>query len=303
MKHLHLRPIEYKKLVNRKFVRGRPESFEFGESRFVKLKDTAKIMSRVFNDPARIHKVCDLGIVIENTKRKIVLVGHGLANEHAYMKRLGFSPENVVDNLDTQRVASLKKSHTPGLSRLLSALSMDATNHHNAGNDAAYTLQALVALAVKDHHDPGCVTRALIAEQAEREGKKMAEKMKSEWAVIAAENRRTEQALGVASGRSTEVGAVAVTSSPDVSTRPSHPSADIVMQHPASDQSHIVQNSASDPTLVARQLGSDHGSLIPKNHDESTLCSARTERKRKHKQPKRASKRYRGGAEEDLTKD
>jgi hypothetical protein len=44
MQHLHLRPTEYKKLVNRRYVKGCPDGFNFGESAFIPLGDAGRIL-------------------------------------------------------------------------------------------------------------------------------------------------------------------------------------------------------------------------------------------------------------------
>ncbi|KAM0723441.1 hypothetical protein Q7P37_000427 [Cladosporium fusiforme] len=172
MKHLHLRPNEYKKLVNKRFIKGCPDNFEFGTSTAMKLRDAGKILDRIFLDPNRLHEACDFGTQIPETDIEIMLVGHDLRNDTEYMKRLKFTPKRVVGSLDTQKLARISKRQSPGLQKLLTALSIDAKYLHNAGNDAAYTLQALVGLAVQEHRRPGDLERALIAENARRDAER-----------------------------------------------------------------------------------------------------------------------------------
>lgn len=67
---------------------------------------------------------------------------------------------NVVLRFDTQLIATPKKQK-PGLAKLLVALEIDAAHLHNAGNDAYYTLYALLCMAVKERHNPGSVLASL----------------------------------------------------------------------------------------------------------------------------------------------
>lgn len=180
MKHIHLRPIEYKKLVNKKYIKGCPEAFNFGKSKLVRLNTVGKILTRIFNDPSRIKKATDLTIKMPlNKDVDIILVGHDLSNDTKYMQQLGFHPNrDAAGSFDTQRLARLSKKESPGLKKLLAALSIDAENLHNAGNDAAYTLQALVGLAVQEHRRPGALRGALIKVNAEVAAEKQAMKVK-----------------------------------------------------------------------------------------------------------------------------
>lgn len=165
MKHLHLRPIEHKQYINRRFVKGCPDYFNFGKSVSIKLADAGRILDRIFKDPSRIHEACDLMTEIPDAAPSIMLVGHDLKNDTDYLKRLNFTPTHVAGKIDTQRMARISKKLSPGLKKLLAALSIDATNLHNAGNDAAYTLQALVGVAVQEYRQPGGTVKTLLAER------------------------------------------------------------------------------------------------------------------------------------------
>jgi len=179
MKHVHLRPIEYKKYVNKNFIKGCPDAFNFGTSDSIKLEDAGRIMTRIFSDPTRILEACDFNTEIKDVEPTIMLVGHALNNDKEYMRRLNFNPQNVSGHIDTQKLARISKKQPPGLTRLLAALSIDAKNLHNAGNDAAYTLQALVGVAVQENRRPGGVVEMLKAEKAVRDAAKAAQKAKA----------------------------------------------------------------------------------------------------------------------------
>lgn len=163
MQHLHMRPIEHKKYVNKRFVKGCADQFNFGESVEVKIQDAGRILDRIFSDPSRIHEASNLDTAIPDIEPSIMLVGHDLKNDTDYLKRLNFTTKHVAGKIDTQRMARISKKQSPGLSKLLAALSIDAKNLHNAGNDAAYTLQALVSVAVQEHRQPGNTVKILTA--------------------------------------------------------------------------------------------------------------------------------------------
>jgi hypothetical protein len=180
MQHLHLRPNEYKKLINYRYVKGCPNGFNFGESTSIPLDDAGRILQRIFNDPSRIHEACDFDKVIADVEPAIMLVGHDLKGDVGYLKKLGFAPSHVAGKFDTQRLARISKKSPPGLAKLLAALSIDAKNLHNAGNDAAYTLQALVGVAVQEFRLPGNVVKTLIAEKEVSDAAKAAQKAERE---------------------------------------------------------------------------------------------------------------------------
>ena len=179
MQHLHLRPNENLQYVNRKFVKGCEDRFNFGESTFIPLGDAGRIMDRVFSDPSRIHEASNFDTEISDVTPLIMLIGHDLKNDTNYLQKLNFTPKHVEGKIDTQRLARISKAQPPGLKKLLAALSIDATNLHNAGNDAAYTLQAMVGVAVQEHHHPGEIVRKLKAEKEIRDAAKLVRKAKA----------------------------------------------------------------------------------------------------------------------------
>jgi hypothetical protein len=185
MKHLHLRPNENFRYVNKRWVKGCPDRFNFGESAFIPLGDAGRVMDRIFSDPSRMHESCDFDTEILDVTPSIMLVGHDLKNDTDYLKRLSFTPKHVEGKIDTQRLARISKKQPPGLKKLLAALSIDAQNLHNAGNDAAYTLQAMIGLAVQERHHPGEIVRKLKAEKEIVDAAKLAKKAKAAERAIA----------------------------------------------------------------------------------------------------------------------
>lgn len=179
MQHLHLRPNENVQYVNRRFVKGCEDRFNFGESTFIPLGDAGRVMDRIFSDPSRIHEASNFDTDISDVTPFIMLIGHDLKNDTDYLRKLNFTPKHVEGKIDTQRLARISKKQPPGLTKLLAALSIDATNLHNAGNDAAYTLQAMVGVAVQEHHHPGEIVRKLKAAKEIQDAAKLAKKAKA----------------------------------------------------------------------------------------------------------------------------
>lgn len=149
---------EYKHLVNKRFVHGCPDKFNFGHSELVPLKHIRDTLIELFNNPTSEPLRPS-----DNGSRKLVLVGHGLSNDTAYLNKLNFAPHakgNILQDVDTQRFVGTKKT-TIGLSKLMAGLGVDPENLHNAGNDAAYTMQALVLITVQHTNDPGAYLKAV----------------------------------------------------------------------------------------------------------------------------------------------
>jgi hypothetical protein len=160
----HLIIQEHKRLVNKRFVHGCPDKFNFGKSEIVPLNRVHATLTHLFDNPSP-------GSVLASDRgpRKLILVGHGLSNDTAYLNKLKFAPHakgNIIQDIDTQKFAGTKKQ-TVSLSRLMAGLGIDPENLHNAGNDAAYTLQALLLITVQHTKDPGAYIKAV----AEAKGK------------------------------------------------------------------------------------------------------------------------------------
>jgi hypothetical protein len=160
----HLIIKEFKHLVNKRFVHGCPDKFNFGKSEIVPLSRVHNTLTQLFANPSSGSTLASDGGL-----RKLILVGHGLSNDTAYMSKLKFDPHakgNIIQDVDTQKFVGTKKQ-TVGLSRLMAGLGVNPENLHNAGNDAAYTLQALLLMTVQHTNDPGAYVKAV----AEAKGK------------------------------------------------------------------------------------------------------------------------------------
>jgi hypothetical protein len=110
-------------------------------------------------------------------KRNVIFLGHDIRNEFEYLRQLGsqiFGPSSsthpisevetsagkvgrsetlgsIVEALDTAVLyqALLRDGQTQSLGKMMVGLGRTAWHLHNAGNDARYTLEALVALLIK----------------------------------------------------------------------------------------------------------------------------------------------------------
>jgi len=165
LKYAHYRPVEYARLVNGNFIKGCPENFNFDVTTWIKLRDASYLMKRLFSNPARVADAADFSIDIPNGGRNIIFIAHAASNDKEYLRSVGFSMESVsglVRTMDTQVLCGGSKKKPVALRRLLLSLGVAPVNLHNAGNDAAYTLQAVILMMLKDHAKPGSVPADLV---------------------------------------------------------------------------------------------------------------------------------------------
>ncbi|KAH7041198.1 uncharacterized protein B0I36DRAFT_358387 [Microdochium trichocladiopsis] len=138
---------EYSHLKNKRFVKGCPEKFNFGRSGFAWLRDMPKIAARIFGDPDA------------SNVRPLVLVGHDIVGDLRYLRQIGYNVWNtghVIDEVDTQ-VMFRRLQRSPNGRSLITAceaVNIETKDLHNAGNDAWYTLAAMIAMAVKQRAQP-----------------------------------------------------------------------------------------------------------------------------------------------------
>ncbi|GAB7359629.1 hypothetical protein MBLNU230_g6812t1 [Neophaeotheca triangularis] len=168
MKHAHYRPVEHGSYVNTKIL-AYEENFGFGMSTWIHLVDAPKILQRIFHDPAAISTAADFSVPDSSQQpaRNVIIVGHDISNDEGYLRKVGFnvaSMTNKVATVDTQRFCP-GGVHRYALTKLLTAMDIKAINLHNGGNDAAYTLQALVRMAVLELEESGKVMERMAALQ------------------------------------------------------------------------------------------------------------------------------------------
>ncbi|KAI8634733.1 hypothetical protein F5Y19DRAFT_122599 [Xylariaceae sp. FL1651] len=138
----HFRIAEYSYLVNTEFVKGCPDAFNFGDSQMVSIKDIARIIGNIIGDND------------SKDKTPVILVGHDIAQDLNYLLKVGYNPwcvSQIVDEIDTKAVFQRMERNPNGrsLQVICGDLGVPGYNYHNAGNDAVYTLRAMIAMAVK----------------------------------------------------------------------------------------------------------------------------------------------------------
>lgn len=121
------------------------------------------MLTRLFNNPAQLKKASDFNMEVSDHRRNVALLGHELHGDEDFLSHVGFSvpmDHRVVRKFDTARIAHAATKWNVGLHRLLLSLDVQPVNLHNGGNDAAYTLQALILMALRDYQDPGSMISA-----------------------------------------------------------------------------------------------------------------------------------------------
>ncbi|CAK7202642.1 hypothetical protein SEUCBS139899_005368 [Sporothrix eucalyptigena] len=142
----HLRIREHASMVNRRHVHGSENNFNFGTSEFIPLKDILRVVKSILQPQQAFGET-----------RKVVLVGHDIKSDISLIKNIGFhvTDDMFLDIVDTQDFYQhlRMKAHQASLKFILTDLEIEHTFLHNGGNDAVYTLQAMVRIALKKRQD------------------------------------------------------------------------------------------------------------------------------------------------------
>lgn len=90
-----------------------------------------------------------------NDQRNIVIVGHDVKQDIAYFTELGLDLRflgGLAEPVDTQDIHQAWRGSTNGrsLGAVLNDLDIAHKHLHNAGNDAHYTLCAMLGIALED---------------------------------------------------------------------------------------------------------------------------------------------------------
>jgi hypothetical protein len=155
----HLRVKEYRNWVNETYSIGCPGSFRFGESEIIPSAQIGDVVDAAFRPPYMVPSKEEKIAPYKNRKRTVILVGLDLHGDIAHLQRAGshvFVSLNesysvvreTVDVAELYRV-NYEENQTRGLQALLGLLNILSPDLHNAGNDAHYTLQALVRLMLR----------------------------------------------------------------------------------------------------------------------------------------------------------
>ncbi|GIK01620.1 hypothetical protein Aspvir_005658 [Aspergillus viridinutans] len=159
----HLRVREYGHIINRQYVSGCPGSFEFGESEWVSKGKLADVVQACFQPPYSFGIEDTDGVQLgsgpeyKHQQRNLILVGHNTSMDVKYLASLGIPVfENVrtafLEHIDTAELYRIIRSEANqrSLASILGELGIIGWNLHNAGNDARYTLEALVRMICRD---------------------------------------------------------------------------------------------------------------------------------------------------------
>ncbi|KAI4671084.1 uncharacterized protein J4E88_009482 [Alternaria novae-zelandiae] len=152
----HFRIKEHRHLVNSEFVAGHPDSFKFGHSTFISLKEAASHVAACFHAPFAAENGDDFLSHFDPTeKRNIVFLGHDTLGDVRYLQQLGYDPmkvENILEAMDTATMYKVwrREQQPTSLGRIMNAFDVPAWFLHNAGNDAVYTVWAMLAICVKE---------------------------------------------------------------------------------------------------------------------------------------------------------
>jgi hypothetical protein len=173
----HFRIEDHKHLVNYEFVQGCPDRFEFGTSEFIPLQDVKIKLAECFKPPFASLRDADEvdGMEPNSVPRSIVLVGHDINTDVSYLKRLDFNPSTEISNLlgtlDSATLYSAwrRESQKTSLGKVLGGFDIISWNLHNAGNDAVYTIQAMLAVCVRESMIRGVESEEASTTNAEEE--------------------------------------------------------------------------------------------------------------------------------------
>jgi DNA polymerase III epsilon subunit-like protein len=97
-----------------------------------------------------------------NTAAPVVLVAHDIKQDLKFLQRCGFNPwqkAHIIDEVDTRCMFQRLERTLQGrsLSAVCGELEFSGHDFHNAGNDAYYTLRAMVVMAFKQIFEPYAV--------------------------------------------------------------------------------------------------------------------------------------------------
>ncbi|KAK3944641.1 good for full DBP5 activity protein 2 [Diplogelasinospora grovesii] len=139
----HIRIKENAWAKNTRHVRGCADYFDFGTSEFVHSDNVIPIVKEILGPLDNSGK-----------KRPIVLVFHDAGQDIKYLRVLGhdiYQNENILEIIDTKEMhqSIVRHRDSTSLQNVLNYLDIPWQHLHNAGNDAVYTLRAMVGLAVK----------------------------------------------------------------------------------------------------------------------------------------------------------
>jgi hypothetical protein len=174
----HFRISEHRNHVNREFVQGYPANFDFGTSEFVKLADVGRALTACFHEPFSRPPSSATTSLTPGEVRNLVIVGHDLGQDVNYCRKIGFdifNRGNIHDRLDTSSMyrAYQNDPNATSLGRILYDFDLVGWHLHNAGNDAVYTIQAMLAICVRSAMQSGTEEAAQRSEAVKEKRKEL----------------------------------------------------------------------------------------------------------------------------------
>ncbi|KAK7446083.1 hypothetical protein CaCOL14_006477 [Colletotrichum acutatum] len=157
IKNRHLVTYEYRHIRNRKYIKGCPELFNFGKSEYPKLNDLPDKVHAAVSDLSFDNK--EDAADKDKRPRTIVLLGHDLGADLGYLDKMGVELWGISGvasrTLDSKDMHQAWRGESQGrsLGMVLTDLGIEHSNLHNAGNDAAYTMQAMLGVAITERVD------------------------------------------------------------------------------------------------------------------------------------------------------
>ncbi|CAI7678735.1 unnamed protein product [Penicillium pancosmium] len=154
----HLRVSEYRFHINKEFCPGCPNNFNYGESEFIDSANLGKRIDDFFSPP---YDGSPIDHSPESKKRNLIYLGHDIkqdleqlaaAGSETFRKILFNGPEVIFEEmLDT---ASLYQdlrndAQITSVENMMSGLNTWTRDLHNGGNDARYTMMALIIIALE----------------------------------------------------------------------------------------------------------------------------------------------------------
>jgi hypothetical protein len=137
------------------------ELMRYSESEWISIKNAPQEVSKCFKPPYS-NPTVDSGVKQSeapghralDTKRNIILVGHDVITDVNYLKKIGYeiyNLSNLQELIDTSSMyRAFKREPNPlKLGSILANLDIAGRYLHNAGNDAVYTLQAMIGIAIR----------------------------------------------------------------------------------------------------------------------------------------------------------
>ncbi|KAI1762489.1 hypothetical protein GGR53DRAFT_468238 [Hypoxylon sp. FL1150] len=122
-------------------IREHLDKINYRQSLIVSSRHISRILSTIIEDKE------------SDDKRPIVMVGHDIGQDLKYLKKVGYNiwrAPHFSDEVDTQSMFQRyeKSMNGRGLQGVCQDLHIPGHHFHNAGNDATYTLRAMIAMAV-----------------------------------------------------------------------------------------------------------------------------------------------------------